>query len=370
MTDTVGRYVALAPGEPAPTFIGKTDTSPRYTFDSAAGRWLVLMLAASTSLPVVRDALAKLARVRPLFDDHHAAFFGVVAQAEPQAKTQLPGVRWFIDDDLAISKAYGAASIDAKPGPSIRYRPMLYLLDPQMRLFAIRPADQIDAFIDEFKALPEPDLHGGAPSQAPVLIAPRVFEPELCRRLIDAYEGGDHAESGFMREIGGKTTHILDPDFKRRRDHNLIDQALIQEARRRVTRRLVPQIRKVFQFNVTRMERDIVACYRAQDAGFFKPHRDNTTAGTAHRRFAVTINLNAEDYEGGELVFPEFGAARFKPPTGGAVVFSCSLLHTVLPVTRGDRYAFLPFLYDEEAAKVRHANNPHLSEEVAPYQLG
>jgi predicted 2-oxoglutarate/Fe(II)-dependent dioxygenase YbiX len=35
------------------------------------------------------------------------------------------------------------------------------------------------------------------------------------------------------------------------------------------------------------------------------------------------------------------------------VVFSCSLLHEVTPVTSGTRYAFLSFLYDEEAQRVR-----------------
>jgi predicted 2-oxoglutarate/Fe(II)-dependent dioxygenase YbiX len=38
------------------------------------------------------------------------------------------------------------------------------------------------------------------------------------------------------------------------------------------------------------------------------------------------------------------------------VVFSCSLLHEATPVTRGTRYVFLPFLYDDAAAKVREQN--------------
>ena len=37
----------------------------------------------------------------------------------------------------------------------------------------------------------------------------------------------------------------------------------------------------------------------------------------------------------------------YRPPTGGAVVFCCSLQHEATPVTRGRRYAFLPFLYGE-----------------------
>ena len=53
---------------------------------------------------------------------------------------------------------------------------------------------------------------------------------------------------------------------------------------------------------------------------------------------------------------------------GGAVVFSCSLLHVVAKMTCGRHYAFLPFLYDEEAAKIREANNAFLSEDVDAYE--
>jgi predicted 2-oxoglutarate/Fe(II)-dependent dioxygenase YbiX len=33
-------------------------------------------------------------------------------------------------------------------------------------------------------------------------------------------------------------------------------------------------------------------------------------------------------------------------PAGGAIVFSCSLLHEALPVVRGRRFALLSFLRD------------------------
>jgi len=115
-------------------------------------------------------------------------------------------------------------------------------------------------------------------------------------------------------------------------------------------------IARAYQFQATRIERYIVACYDAAEGGFFHPHRDNETLGTAHRRFACSINLNAEEFEGGDLRFPEFGPRTYRPPTGGAVVFGCNLLHEATPVTRGRRYAFLPFFYDEEGQRTREAN--------------
>ena len=43
-------------------------------------------------------------------------------------------------------------------------------------------------------------------------------------------------------------------------------------------------------------------------------------------------------------------------------MFSCALLHAVTPVTKGKRYAFLPFLYDEAAAKIRAENQQFLED--------
>jgi hypothetical protein len=39
-----------------------------------------------------------------------------------------------------------------------------------------------------------------------------------------------------------------------------------------------------------------------------------------------------------------------------------------MPVTRGTRYAYLSFLYDEEAARLREANNARLGSEVGSYR--
>jgi len=171
----------------------------------------------------------------------------------------------------------------------------------------------------------------------------------------------------MMSEVGGKTVEVKNHAFKRRRDYIVDDPELIRQIDARVQRRIVPEILKVYCFKATRTERHVVGCYSAEDGGHFRAHRDNTTQGTAHRRFAVSINLNS-DFDGGELSFPEYGPRSFKPPIGGAVIFSCSLVHAVSRVTRGSRYAFLPFLFDEEAARLREFNNQSLGPSVGSYQ--
>jgi predicted 2-oxoglutarate/Fe(II)-dependent dioxygenase YbiX len=121
-----------------------------------------------------------------------------------------------------------------------------------------------------------------------------------------------------------------------------------------------------FQYQATRMDRYIVSCYDSAVGGHFYRHRDNINAGAQHRRFAVTINLN-KDYDGCDLVFPEFGRRTYRAPHGGAVVFSCGALHQVTPVTRGRRYAFLAFLYGEADAALRETNNAKLHQGESRY---
>jgi peroxiredoxin/predicted 2-oxoglutarate/Fe(II)-dependent dioxygenase YbiX len=359
----------LAPGDPAPWFTARSTVNPQFVFDTEAGRYVVLCFFGSAAHPIARRILDEVERSHARFDGSNAVFFGVSTDPEDESqgrvKKEHPGVVYFWDFDGAISRAYGAAPPDGSPGP---YRPHTLVLSPTLRAMAVAPFDdsperhiaRVLAFLDTQPPARSPRGH------APVLIVPWVFEPAVCRHLIDLYEKNGGEESGFMREVDGKTVGFTNPAFKRRRDCNITDEALIRELQLRLHRRLVPEIKKAFQFNATRIERHIVACYDAADGGHFKAHRDNTTKGTAHRRFAVTINLNAEEYEGGNLMFPEFGTTAYRAPTGGAVVFGCSLLHEAMPVTRGRRYAFLPFLYDDAAARIREANLQFL----APKQEG
>lgn len=377
-TDRPGtdRYVMLGPGDPAPWFHQRSTGNPRYAFDTAAGRYLVLCFFASAADPAGHAAIAAATAGRERFDDVRASFFGVSLDADDEAQQRiadsLPGLRFFHDFDGTIARLYGAVPHEWQPGDAgSAMRRFWLVLDPTLRVLARIPfaADGSDhaALFRLLDALPPPERFAGVELQAPVLYLPNVFEPGFCARLIELYESQGGTESGFMREVDGKTRLITDPGFKRRRDVMIEDEALIRETQARIRRRVVPEIAKVHQFHVTRMERYIVSCYAAEDAAHFRPHRDNTTKGTAHRRFAVSINLNA-GFEGGEVSFPEYGPRGFKAPPGGAVVFSCSLLHAVSRVTSGRRYAFLPFLYDDAAAKIREANNAHLAEGVSQYR--
>lgn len=354
---------------PAPWFKCRTGGNPEFSFDTVAGRHVVLFFFGSAGDPVAADVLARIEAGRERFDDTHACFFGVSTdpadETGQRVKDALPGRRFFFDPDGAVSRLYGAADTDGT------FRMLTYVLDPRLRVLACLPvrgsatehAEAIFDVLDGIETFPEP---APAAVQAPILVVPRVFETRLCRRLMDHFDAGGGRDSGFMRDVNGKTVQIVDYGHKRRRDCIITDDALREECMVRIHDRLAPEIQKSFQFNVTRMERYIVACYDESERGHFRPHRDNTTRGTAHRRFAVSLFLNAGEYAGGYLRFPEYGRALYSAPAGGAVVFSCSLLHEATPVTRGRRMMFLPFLYDDAARRVREQNFRYLDESLVP----
>lgn len=360
-----GAYKALSAGDPAPRFRQRSPSNDNYAFDSAAGRYLVLCFYMSGAHPAAQEALRQVEANRALFDDENIAFFGVSADPQDEALKRvgnnLPGIRHFWDFDQRVSRLYGALPADSEGPNATRARLLWFVIDPTMRILRVEPfAPEGNPRLFEYlRSLPPPHRFAGMELQAPILVLPNVFEPEFCRQLIALYDADGGEESGFMRDVGGKTVAVADAEHKRRRDYIIEDPAVMRETQVRIHRRIRPEIARIYSFEATRMERYIVGCYTAEDGGHFRPHRDNTTKGTAHRRFAVSINLNRE-FEGGEVSFPEYSLRGFKPPVGGAVIFPCALLHAVSRVTSGRRYAFLPFLYDDAAAKVREANSQYL----------
>lgn len=357
--------IRLAPGDTAPWFHAKSNNNPRFAFDTMGGRYIFLTFVKSASQPASRATIAAIAQqLGPALDDTNACWFIVTTDPldeKPGAlPLRVPGIRAFYDTDGAVAALYGIA-------PE-RTAPLTVLLSPRMLVLGVvaesnaeRHASILQTGLSRQVPLPHLSQVFGP---APIMIIPNVLEPELCKTLIEGYRQHGGEISGFMREENGKTVPKYDTSHKVRRDWNIEDDSLIKAIQARVLRRVIPEVKKAYNFQITRMERYIVACYDSAEGGHFRAHRDNTTKGTAHRRFACSINLNADEFEGGNLRFPEFGPQTYRPPTGGCVIFGCSLLHEATPVTQGQRFAFLPFFYDDAAARIRQANMGFIEEDT------
>ncbi len=350
----------LLVGDPMPWFSARTATGAPFELQVSAGRWIVLSFMGSLEPQGARELEALLAQAAHFHEDRlvaHVVLTDVPGDLAPLAALSGPAFGFLQDADGEITRRCGA-------------RRCTIVLDPMLRCVANVPFDHPNGHAvllrDIIAGLPEVDGHAGVPLFAPALIVPRVFEFPFCEHLVRFYEEMGGADSGFLLDQAGRTRTVIDHRLKSRRDLVIVEPTLRGAIRDRIVRRLVPEIERYFAFTATRMDRYMVSCYAAEQGGHFSRHRDNVNAGARHRKFAASINLN-KDYEGCELIFPEFGQRRYVAPYGGAIVFSCGALHQVTPVTRGKRYAFIPFLYGEEEAAARLANNSLLAEGEALY---
>lgn len=227
---------------------------------------------------------------------------------------------------------------------------VLFVLDANLRvlnsLYLDEPENAAKTVADIVAALPgfEPIK---VKIQAPVLLLPNILEPETCQHLIEVWEKGGSTETGVERSQEGRRQESIDHEHKRRRDHVVMDRELLKQLTLTIGSRLMPEVQKAFVFQASRFEGFKIVCYDAETGGYFHAHRDNLSPSTAHRRFALTLNLN-DDYDGGYLRFPEYGPHLYRPGPGETLVFSSSILHEVTDVTRGRRFALLSFLFSEK----------------------
>jgi peroxiredoxin/predicted 2-oxoglutarate/Fe(II)-dependent dioxygenase YbiX len=345
----------LSVGDPAPWFAAASgpNDSGRVSFDELAGRHIVLFFFDAATRPDVAEALAALSHRRDLFDGARALLVGISCDSRDVAAgspSRGEGQLLLCDVRREAATQYGIAEPDAGGRPAV-VRPTVFVLGPALQIIDVvpltAPAALVDRVVSLMSALPAEPAGPGAP----VLGVPQVFDRPFCARLIELYEAAGGREIGVI-ETGGRIVEHFDPTFRKRLDWHIADQQAVERCKLLLARRLLPMVYRAFQFNTTRIERYLIGCYDSVTGGYFKPHRDNTAPVVAHRRFAVTINLN-EDYDGGFLRFPEFGPQTYRSAPGDAIVFSCSLLHEVMPITRARRYAFLTFFYDEASQRMR-----------------
>jgi peroxiredoxin len=311
--------------------------------DGIAGNPIVLVFCPRFA-GTVAAALAGFRERAAALAGHGARLFAVTLEgAKAAAGHDLP-CPLLLDREGEVFRAFSAA----------RDLPTTVVLRPNHHVAAILKTEGDGqaaaalAVVEQVAAARQPVAMGIHP---PVLVVPDVLSAEDCRRLVQVYEtrgqvfvepghGDDHMTTDYKMRI---------PEYGRldRIDHWIVEKDTAQFIDGRLAGRLFPEIRRAFQYRVTRRERLRMGCYTGERGGEAHGHRDDGEPISAHRRFAMSINLNTEEFSGGALRFPEFGDQRYRPETGAAIVFSCSLLHEAMHVTEGRRLVLLAFLYGE-----------------------
>ncbi|MFT5368500.1 MAG: putative 2-oxoglutarate/Fe(II)-dependent dioxygenase YbiX [Candidatus Latescibacterota bacterium] len=252
----------------------------------------------------------------------------------------------FTDPEGKVRQAYRIGVSD---------QTIVLLLNPNLRVLSTHTLDDISTTVE---AITQTLAEQSQPSpqelttHAPVLLIPHVLTPDICQALINVWQNQGNEETGVEQSIHQHRENIIDHTNKKRRDHVVTDEKLMRLISTTVGRRVMPELKKAFHFEATRFEGFKIVCYDSEEKGFFHAHRDNLSPSTAHRRFALTLNLNA-GYEGGHLTFPEYGPHLYKPKTGAAILFSSSHLHEVTPVTQGKRFTLLSFLFGENDIRTK-----------------
>lgn len=349
--------IAVAPrpevGDFAPNFQLPDEAGRPFILraDQVAGRPVLLCFSPAgpdaAALAALRDAAAEL-------KDLGAVALLVRDSAPPDNAALLEGhglsFRAVSDPGGKLRQAYG---LESGRGT------MFVLLSPNQRIQAIET--ELAPALERLRRAVAARQSVAAVPHPPVLLVPEALSRAECRRLIDLCESPGwptRTVADHMQEKGNYKIEINDYGRVDRVDFVLQDPETLRWLDQRIHRRVLPEILKAFQYRVTKRERFHIARYEGARGGFQHGHRDNPTPELAHRRFALSLNLNTEDYEGGALRFPEYGGQLYRAETGSALVFSSSLLHEVLEVTSGRRYVLLSHLYGADGQASRPAAKP------------
>ncbi len=349
----------IGPGDMMPFCAGMDVRGAFFSSDRQAGRPALLLLCPGSATARAADATAALGGIAARTEALDTDLLRLVPLGQGPA-TGVDGLPVVVVPDESFFGRCGAPTGEAT----------LLLIDRASRV------------VGRWNAGTDP---GGATSEAlcfarrlaadparepPVLHVPGLLEPALCAALIARFEEASF-DSGLSFTLpDGRPSVRVDHARKCRRDLLLEpDDPLHGRVIERLQGRLFPALRRSLGCAAEFHDRIMLARYDAVSGGHFARHRDNVAAATAFRQFALSVNLDANAHDGGDLRFPEFCDTRRHPATGEGFVFSASLLHEVTPVTRGTRHALLTFVHDAEAERRRRTRvvpSPSVPAEIVP----
>ena len=325
--------------------------------DLIAGRPIVLIFAPGFEEPAGRALLLGFRARAQDFAACQATLVAVTRQtsasnAERRLELDLP-FRVLSDLLGEANRVYRPLLGDSRVEQGA---PFAVVLAPGLRIASLigpGETDQVARALAAVQELSAPRKAERVVMHPPVLQIPGALSPAECRYLIALHgrAGTRWNEPGDPEDRHDFKIRVGDHRRSDRIDYVVNDPKINRRLDDKLSQRIAPEIEKAYQYKVNRREPYHIAHYEGRRGGFSIGHRDNPTPDLAHRRFALSINLNQGEFEGGELVFREYGEQRYQVPTGTALIFSSSLLHEVLAVTSGRRFVLLSHLFGDAEAE-------------------
>ena len=335
-------------GERLPSCVGMTADFRPFSFETQAGRPALIILAHDAPVDALGDGAGPMAAA---FAARGADILLLGTEDVVRAAPAGPG--WIaVDCGAEFLAGLGVASGAVAVLVADR---CLRVARAPVVLAGLWPDGLLAEFLAAVTMLPvEPARVARAP--APVLVLPNLLSGAMCAALVARIDGGDTID-GQIAGIGadGAPVSRVDHARKFRRDLLLPEGDPLQRSLRGdLLAACAPEIARAFQARITHTDRILLARYDA-GAGWFSRHRDTNAANIAFREFALSVCLDAEGFEGGEVLFAEYNDHRHAVPTGAGLIFSAALLHEVAPVTAGARHVLLTFLHGAAAEERRLA---------------
>ena len=152
------------------------------------------------------------------------------------------------------------------------------------------------------------------------------------------YPNGNETITFCLQKFIPQVMHISESDPFKQEQTNISSQLFgaLEDTLKHYSTEIYPFAEKNIKSREPEMH-----LLRYDKAGYLPAHQDQ---GVSSRVLSVLLYLN-DDYEGGELCFPQSNI-KMKPMPGSVIFFPSNFLyvHEVMPVTNGTRYA-LPNWY-------------------------
>lgn len=231
----------------------------------------------------------------------------------------------------------------------------IHKIFPNNKVILTTPNLKINKIYNNISEISEGDIENIPILNPPIIVVPNVISESLRNELIHYH---DESNRKNIENKGSKNrTHVFaNPELTKKLDDKLCKS-------------LFPELKKVFNIDVTYRENYKICSYNSEDRGKFHAHRDSVYP-YGHRRFAMSLILN-DDYEGGGIIFPEYNRVAYKPEPCSAVIFPTPLYHQVLEVTGGTRYVIISFLLGDESAEYKRRFNKDQgkSDNISNYKM-
>lgn len=174
------------------------------------------------------------------------------------------------------------------------------------------------------------------------ILAVALYEPDVCRSVLNAIRASDEWESATVRlqSSDGGFHSLPQADVRAATilpEHHL--NAAFPDFDEKIATTIAPVIKQFWGVDLVEHSGTQLVRYRA--GGHYRAHID-AGQDMEDRYFSVVCYLN-NDFQGGGTWFPQL-SCRVVPESGKTIVFPSKYLHAAEPVLEGEKFVLVSWV--------------------------